>query len=107
MTEHRRTVTEVVAKLQTYGSADQLAAFFEEQGVVGERSFSLSCPVANYVRRQIPNAVVGVSGLCVTATTIGPNPRHRVQIVELSFGDPVTEFINRFDAGHYPALERA
>lgn len=94
----RPTVTEVVAKLNTYGSADQLAAFFEQEGVTGERAEAHHCPVALYVKGQNGGEASvwrgGVSSL--------QRPDDRVH---LDHDCPLSQFIGNFDAGDYPALE--
>lgn len=97
LNDHRPTVTEVVAKLQTYGSADQLAAFFEQEGVCGNRDLASSCPVANYTRSQIGARVIA-SQSYVLADSDGSD------FVDLDPGTAVPEFITKFDRGEYPAL---
>lgn len=98
MPNDRPTLTEVIDKLQTYGTANQLAAFFEEQGVCGVRGKTTACPIARHVGAVV-GAPVSVSAYYVMAKTEGYD--------EVMIGETMlTDFISAFDRGEYPALEQ-
>lgn len=52
MNEHAPTVSELVDKLKTLGSPDQIALFFESEGIKGQPGNGSSCAIAEYVKRE-------------------------------------------------------
>ena len=106
MTDHRPTTAEVIDKLTALGSADQIARHFETEGIVfvgGSRSFG--CPVSQYVQRETGTLVVATSRFvrpCNVGVFLDVSSD-----VRLDPEGPVSQFIQRFDAGGYPELEKA
>lgn len=91
------TLTHVVDKLHTLGSADQIALFFQQQGVTGLPSSARFCPVAEHISRETGSYWVLVSRFTVTdCQVLG-------QSMALDDG-PVADFVYRFDRGLYPEL---
>lgn len=95
------TVAEVVAKLTTKGSADQIAAFFEAEKVTGTPCASFDCPVATYIRGQTGAEIRATPTSIQAAWSRTGTGNH----VELNGVGPVAEFMSRFDAGDYPELD--
>lgn len=88
------TVAEVVTKLETLGSPDQIALFFKQEQIVGTPCAAFECPVANYVERET-GTVTSVSGYSVMN---GPDR------LELPLDSAVSGFVCRFDGYDYPDL---
>jgi hypothetical protein len=92
------TLADVVDKLQTLGSADQIAAFFAQEGVTGSVRRVRSCPVAAYVKRE--------TGLVEVLATRGFVVDWHTQDGVPCRDTPVSDFIARFDDGAYDELVR-
>jgi hypothetical protein len=95
-----------VQKLQSFNSADALAEFLGFEGITGSRWEQFSCPIAQYIERQIPNMTdmysVGVKMNAVVLFYFGP-PHKKSNRIHLSSGH-VGNFIYQFDRGGYPFL---
>lgn len=91
---------EVINKLQTLGSAKQVAQFFEANRIKGRQNASSYCPVANYVRQQTGAGAVAVNCLSVAAMSFAGNGG----FVLMEASSPVSRFIQTFDQGMYPQL---
>jgi hypothetical protein len=79
-----------VDKLQTQGSADDVALFLENEQVVGLAGQAFECPVARYINRETGRHV-GVSAASID----------NIFLEETS---AVSRFVRAFDAGRYPEL---
>jgi hypothetical protein len=90
-------VTEQLAKLATHGSADQIRDFFEAEEIKGIRGSATSCPVANYLIRQVGEHYITV-GRGTTSVII---PGHSTQVTH---PPEVNSFIDRFDLGQFAEL---
>lgn len=103
-TTDRPTVADVVNKLRTQGSSDQIAVLFEAEQVRGVRKRASLCPVANYIRRETGQDV-RAHPLMITVITDGRGKHLRfAPIVSVGPRDPVGQFMARFDEGDYPEL---
>lgn len=89
--------TVVMDKLRNFETADELAAYFKEEGVKGVRATASSCPIALYFTQHTGKKVTVSSRIKIWES--------EVQMGE-SFGHtPATEkFIDLFDEGFYPEL---
>lgn len=94
MIPDRPTVTEVVRKLETLGSPDQIALFFKQEQVFGRPCVAFECPVANYVKRET-GEMTSVSGWSVTSGDVR---------VEFPWESAISDFVARFDGFGYPDL---
>lgn len=100
----RQIMEDRVAKLEAFGSADQLRDFFVAQEIVGDQGLRTSCPVANYLRQEIETEIgpgydagavsVGGDGIWLRGTD--PDP--------LSCPPVILHFIVAFDSARYPEL---
>jgi hypothetical protein len=80
---------------------DEIAAFLEGQGCVGDRGHTYRCPVATYVRR-----VTGRLAVIHTAVVrVGDSETGRT-VEWTKTPNPVRDFVARFDGGQYPNLLR-
>lgn len=88
-------VAEALAKLAAAGDPDAVAQRLEAAGATGPIAASARCPIATYVRKEtgLPVAV-GVTGWAIHGVGGDALP------------DDLAEFVQRFDRGHYPTLER-
>lgn len=101
-----------VTALNDMDSADEIASFFRRQGVKGARHSLTRCPIAAYVKGEVPIKVrLGTAEqdctICVSEDdiVIYHHLEERIQ-VDAYFppGPSVVSFIRRFDAGEYPDL---
>lgn len=89
---------ELLDKLATLGSADQIASFLEEQKIVGVPCRASGCAIANYLTRETGlMASVGESG----GRLFEPGVKEQIQ---WDCNGPIGEFIRAFDNGQYPNL---
>lgn len=102
MSETRPTVAQVVRKLETLGSADHIALFFESEHIVGVPSWAQDCPVARYVRRQTGHA--RIRAVPAYIETRGADGETVEKILLDRATSSLAEFMLRFDSGAYPAL---
>ena len=80
-------------------SPDAVAAFLEGQGVTGCRMQATHCPVAEYLKRATGHRRVAVDmASVITLGERGDLGAHALTPV------PVSDFIERFDRGLFPAL---
>lgn len=99
------TAAEVVDKLITIGSAEQIALFFEEQGIKGEVASSSSCAIAEYVKLATGEGLVhsfwGQVTVCdpIEGSSAGTT-RERVSHESVLLDN----FMAKFDNGCYPNL---
>jgi hypothetical protein len=92
----REAVNTVLAKLAAIGSSRQIAEFFEREGITGLVGYSISCPVANYVRREAGAMVIVGARFWSFPFVLGQNP----------IPDVVGDFVCHFDRGEWPQLAR-
>lgn len=85
-------------KLRGFETADGLAEFFKGECVVGIRSCTYSCPIAQWIQT--------VTGQCVSV-----NPKDTMTLpavstrMRLENSNAMTYFVEAFDEGDYPELE--
>lgn len=87
-------------KLLAEGGPEQIALFLAGQGIKGVRTSNSSCPVANYIRREIdyvPMVSVGTRHMGAGAGADWDS----VDFVNT----PLERFIRGFDSGRFPELE--
>lgn len=94
------TIPEALDKLAAEGDADHIADFLRTHGHFGvwsaDMAVSTTCPIARYLHAN------GAPGARVYGATWGGD-RVRGWLPE-----PISDFVNNFDLGHYPELiERA
>lgn len=82
-------------KLTQFQTADELANYFRQEGITGNKSGALSCPIAQYMQRHTQNSVYVSLGYIGTTND--------TWLVKNS--EPLVDFIRRFDSGLYPDLE--
>jgi hypothetical protein len=109
------TVPEVLDKLNSLGSPDQIALFFQQEGIQAEPGRSETCAVAEYIRQETQVSKVIVTPTSVSmlvdkflpplaATPWDTESFHFKDEVDYPTPPTVQEFINKFDAGEYPQL---
>lgn len=91
-------ITEKLAKLETHGSADQIRSFFQAEEITGLRGSATSCPVANYLMREVGYEYITV-GRGTTSVIIPGCSR------QVAHPPAVDSFIDRFDSGQFLELE--
>lgn len=96
------SVADEIAKLEALGTAEHIRLHLNEAGVTGRavRTRANACAVAVYLR-DITGEDIYVALSHVRAGQAFDNP----PLVTNPW--VVMDFINRFDAGNYPELERA
>lgn len=95
------TLTELVDKLESLGSSEHIAMFFEQQGIKADQANAFSCAVAKYVQNG-----TGASFATVTPQKVCTYPCNDIDPAdEVSIiGSPVSHFVHDFDRGKYPEL---
>lgn len=116
----RPSIQEVADKLAAIGSPEQIAHFFETEGIKGYKGEADHCPVANYVRREtgLKDVCAGRSGILVDLLSVDSTHlvdstplTERVDFYDRMTGEdseayrPISEFIRAFDGSAYPAIE--
>ena len=81
-------------------SDEEIAKRFQELGITGDRYSGLTCPIANFVRSQIPVELRsnGYNYVCATPNYI------YVGSDSAELPKPAKQFILAFDAGEFPQL---
>ena len=77
---------------------EEIAEFLHGQHIRGTQFFSTSCPIANWLKRQVPELAASTS---VAVTPLVAEVAHQV---EVEIPPVVTDFIVAFDAGDYDFL---
>jgi hypothetical protein len=77
---------------------EQIAEFLRGHGIRGTQCFSTSCPIANWLKREVPELAASTS---VAVTPLIAEVAHQV---EVEMPPVVTDFIVAFDAGDYDFL---
>ena len=93
-------VSDVLDKLATVGSPDQIAHFLESKGITGYPCAGKICPIHEYVARETTGVVFDV-GTYTTRILRGQGEK----AFRMTNPLPIAEFIARFDRHAYPALE--
>lgn len=104
MPDIKPTVRDVANQLQALGTAEAIAEFFRENGVMGLRRCPDACPVANHVKAQ------PLGSTWVSAGPIGIGVGLKDKDAQWAYAEEipaVIDFINNFDMGVYPELEAA
>lgn len=97
-------VREKLDKLATLGTPEAIALELEAQGITAQRKDAYSCAIAKYLdnpegtRYATGSVAVTASYVMVHWGTEGGAADH------ISTPRAVSDFIQFFDAGHYPAL---
>lgn len=118
---HTTVVSQALEKLAAQGSRSQIADYLIELDMRGRPGHVMSCPVARYLiettgiafmyTRSEPVRVECVGGVASGRVT-GFFPVHDAAgvptsgVVSVVPPDSVKEFIDAFDTGRYPKLER-
>ena len=127
-TERQKSAVEVVSPSPTMGQKEavkdlnrvlksldkltprEIAFTLQKEGCVGTRRSPNACPVAQYLRSQLPWAVtIIVSPIMISAyPELGRyhDPQYPSAISNVNFQN-VKNFINQFDEGDFPFLEFA
>jgi hypothetical protein len=77
---------------------DEIADFLHDQGVKGTQCFSTNCPIANWLKREVPELGANTS---VAVTPLIAEVAHQVEVEMPPF---VSDFIVAFDAGDFDFL---
>ena len=77
---------------------NEIAEFLHVHGIRGTQCYSTNCPIANWLKREIPELAMS------TAVAVTPLIAEVAQIVEVEMPPVVTDFIVAFDAGDYEFL---
>lgn len=95
--------------LQSVGNTpDEIATFLEGQGVQGQLRNGNLCPMAVYLAKLFDAYEVEV-GMTLTKVTLAvehPDDGTDYMEIQVSHPHPVTLFVDAFDAGNYPNLQR-
>lgn len=97
------TGAELIDKLATQGSCDQIALFLEQEGIKGQPKRFQYCAIAAYLKRETGRAVsVGSRGATLYDSM---DVRDKPEYVQWDYPQ-IAKFINKFDDGAYPKLVR-
>ena len=77
---------------------DEIAVFLHDQGIRGTQCLSTNCPIAKWLKREVPELATDV------AVAVTPLIAEVAQLVEVEMPPVVTDFIVAFDAGDYEFL---
>jgi hypothetical protein len=77
---------------------NEIADFLHDHGIRGTQCFSTNCPIANWLKQEIPELADN------TAVAVTPLIAEVAQLVEVDMPPVVTDFIVAFDAGDYEFL---
>jgi hypothetical protein len=83
-----------IANSSAGATPDSIAAHLRSLGIKGKRNSGCDCPVAIWLSGAFGQR--GEVGECAFKFSGSP--------LQLDFGSPLVEFVNRFDAGEYPDL---
>lgn len=113
------TVPELLEKLAAYGNSAHIALAMQEMGIQGDRREPHSCIVAEYLKTARPDLEEVSVGVTILWSPGEPAPELMGVVVgwmddkvvnsvdRTSVPEVVVDFVKRFDAGEYPALNRA
>lgn len=101
----KATVREATDKLAALGGADQIALFFEQEGITGFLQEANRCPVALYLERET-NAPVIVCHTHIETLRSCVLFQRPVDGRWMPQYLGIAQFIKRFDQRQYPALIR-
>jgi hypothetical protein len=90
-----KTLTEALRPLSSMGTATEIAKFLEEECITGFPEDCDSCPIANYLKKELGCELVSVSQQLIELKPAGDS------IVP---NQAIVDFINSFDAGNYDFL---
>ena len=94
----------VILALQQLGDTpDAVAAFLEGLGVAGRRTKAQECPIANYVKQTMGEGIVTVNDQVIV--WVDMNTR-LCTVGSWDIPGAVHNFIDDFDLGKFPQLER-
>ena len=77
---------------------EEIAEFLRCNGIRGTQCFATNCPIANWLKQEVPELAAGSS---VAVTPLIAEVGH---LVEVDMPPVVTDFIVAFDAGHFAFL---
>lgn len=92
----------VMEKLCNFETADSLAEYFHGCGILAQPRNARFCPIAQFVTME-----TGLSGVVVNANTVRVENEDGEQLVVHPNSDAMTDFVERYDRGHYPDLIEA
>jgi hypothetical protein len=100
---HRDEIADRIADLiaELGDTADAIAYHLAEAGITGRRADAMCCPIAVYLRRQVPC----IDSIAVFGDSIDVNTETG-DSVTLTAPDEINEFVTLFDTQHYPHLLR-
>ncbi len=94
-------ITPWLDKLNSMESADEVAKFFEEEGVTGHPKAASSCAISSFLKTKTGKRV---STTPAYVSTYESNTHTRE--TEVPLGPVLREFVKNFDERKYPALLR-
>ena len=92
------TIGDCIDKLQALGSSQQIADFFEQEGIRGTRKNSFKCAAAVYLKRE-----TGLDRMCVSAHWAAQYGEPDTTVL-IHWYSPLEQFIREFDRGQHPKL---
>ncbi len=92
-------ITPWVDKLNSMASADEIAAFFEEEGITGNQKAASSCVISNFLYKKAGKRVSTTQSYVSTYEYPA-----ETRETEVELGEVTKTFIANFDEGKYPKL---
>lgn len=91
--------TEAYDKLSRFGSADEIAEFLKEQGIVAYRNRVYLCALSEFLSKETC-LVVRTDGATIRAEAYGISVREEILTKAMK------DFVVRFDKGDYPEITK-
>lgn len=94
-----------IEPLVKFADPEEIRQFFVQNGITGMREGEYDCPIANFVKRQYPDApgIPNVSDNVMIEPFMATTGCEEWE--QVAFTPAMTSFVMNFDQGAYPELD--